>query len=1106
MSPAAAHETKPAAQPRSFTPAPRLIVQRRAADSAAPAAAPESVHRTLSSPGRPLDAGTRDFMESRLGHDFSRVRIHTDSLAGESARDISAHAYTAGSDIAFAPGKYQPDSHSGRHLLAHELAHTIQQGGLQRRASDLAVDTAPDSRLEYEADRAAHAVMHGAGTPIIASRLPSAIVSRLPDPDAPASPVAAIARTWTALPANNPALTAKGVTAVQDGGGGIVAFRVAKFPLPQKKGLPGVIDLWKAKAKAQALESTIAIKGSKVDSTGLWQSRDRTSELKSSWLGKVGWKDTDVTKNWYDCGGDKLPASEFKPRVKNKTGHMDHIVELQIGGTNARENVQVHDAAENTSSGGTIWAYLSGLAQACYETVATQKPSFILLHFDDVEWDPGPPSAPAAAPAPGAAASVMEVEYAALQKRGPLQPQEPGVNSAGETTEAYPVEAAGTKDVLQVLPKPKDNYDLGGDENRAPRQLIPGLLLQTIHRPKTGAETIDAVVDQTNIIGNSKATKVPLALQNTPSTLPFTVDQTTRMLSLAKSKTTPSFDFVYPYLSKGHVDLKFDATAGLSGMGTLTPSLPLLSKLPLKVEMGRGYLRTFLDAKDTKALSAIQTSIPNLRFTKAELGVDLLPEFKPVGRLDFNVGPDPDAPYLVGKIEIKGDTGGLILEGDLIVQLPNVTPIPGKVWYRNAQWGGLVEIPATAIKFPGVKSGSLQATFGGGGMNLSGNVGLSIAGQDLTFSVLRSDAGKWLYRTDANFNFKGLDPVKATLTTDGRSVWGSGEAAITYKGITGRLNAKYNQAAGAEKGGWSGTVEAAFVKGKANGKMTVHLSAAGKLYGEGNITYPFTEKLVGSINLGLSESGVIKVKGTLTFADVQIFEGKEGKKSFDGIPRVTVPLYGITLGPVGDIGLVLRIIPTLAADYSVGPGMLTNIALGAGFEIDPLSDDLNFAFDGGAKIVIPVNGGISLGVEAELALSAVVASISAGAGLKARLALSGSLASAFAIHYEKSFWNAKADTSLLLKPDIMVNGYIYVRAEADFKIYSTKAEKRWDILSKSWGSDLEFGLRKASIAYDSRTGFVFPSADTIEWAYPTDLKLKDRISALLGTGPTSQSG
>ncbi|HKG11725.1 MAG TPA: DUF4157 domain-containing protein, partial [Pyrinomonadaceae bacterium] len=78
--------------------------------------------------GRPLDAGVRSEMEARLGHDFSRVRVHTDAGSGESARGIRAHAYTAGRDIVFGPGQYRPETLEGRKLLAHELTHVAQQG------------------------------------------------------------------------------------------------------------------------------------------------------------------------------------------------------------------------------------------------------------------------------------------------------------------------------------------------------------------------------------------------------------------------------------------------------------------------------------------------------------------------------------------------------------------------------------------------------------------------------------------------------------------------------------------------------------------------------------------------------------------------------------------------------------------------------------------------------------------------------------------------------------------------------------------------------------------------------------------------------------------
>lgn len=92
-------------------------------------AAPPIVDEVLRSPGQPLDAGARAFMEPRFGHDFSRVRIHTDARAARSAKAVNAHAYTVGNDIVFGSGTYAPQSQAGRSLLAHELTHTLQQSG-----------------------------------------------------------------------------------------------------------------------------------------------------------------------------------------------------------------------------------------------------------------------------------------------------------------------------------------------------------------------------------------------------------------------------------------------------------------------------------------------------------------------------------------------------------------------------------------------------------------------------------------------------------------------------------------------------------------------------------------------------------------------------------------------------------------------------------------------------------------------------------------------------------------------------------------------------------------------------------------------------------------
>src|SRR5690606_23314704 len=89
-------------------------------------------------PGKALDPATRRFMESRFGYDFSIVRLHSDATAAQSARDVNAHAYTVGHHIVFGAGRFQPETHDGRRLLAHELTHVVQQAGtmsLQRQSA-----------------------------------------------------------------------------------------------------------------------------------------------------------------------------------------------------------------------------------------------------------------------------------------------------------------------------------------------------------------------------------------------------------------------------------------------------------------------------------------------------------------------------------------------------------------------------------------------------------------------------------------------------------------------------------------------------------------------------------------------------------------------------------------------------------------------------------------------------------------------------------------------------------------------------------------------------------------------------------------------------------
>jgi hypothetical protein len=125
-----------------------------------PSEAPPIVHEVLRSPGQPLDAQTRAFMEPRFHHDFSHVRLHTDARAAESARAVGALAYTVDRDVVFGADLYRPATATGRSLLAHELTHVIQQKDQSSSASGIEVAPADDS-FEQEANRNAADVFGG---------------------------------------------------------------------------------------------------------------------------------------------------------------------------------------------------------------------------------------------------------------------------------------------------------------------------------------------------------------------------------------------------------------------------------------------------------------------------------------------------------------------------------------------------------------------------------------------------------------------------------------------------------------------------------------------------------------------------------------------------------------------------------------------------------------------------------------------------------------------------------------------------------------------------------------------------------------------------------
>jgi hypothetical protein len=144
----------------------RLLVQRSGASADVEEVAPEveeSIQRARGG-GQPLEAGVRGRMEEAFGADFRRVRVHTGSRADSLNRALNARAFTTGRNIFFRQGEYNPGSSGGRELLAHELAHIMQQAGTPENCLPLQLG-APDDVFEQEAESVARAVLNATPEP-----------------------------------------------------------------------------------------------------------------------------------------------------------------------------------------------------------------------------------------------------------------------------------------------------------------------------------------------------------------------------------------------------------------------------------------------------------------------------------------------------------------------------------------------------------------------------------------------------------------------------------------------------------------------------------------------------------------------------------------------------------------------------------------------------------------------------------------------------------------------------------------------------------------------------------------------------------------------------
>lgn len=1000
--------------------------------------------------GIPLDQSTKEFMESRFGHDFSKVRIHTNSSAAQSARTVNALAYTVGQDIFFGEGQYQPENESGRMLIAHELAHTIQQKSFQNSGlNNLKYNDVEYHHLEKEADNAANVVAHGQSlNPMIFSQS-TLRVSRSKKIELSEHKVTSLYSSKRLeedikMETTHKVTPDKKFPAKDEE---ISSFSVDNLELHKVKG--PVLEDWEKAAKAKALSSYITMEDTHAKEAGLWQERANTDSLRARWLNRRGWKESDeLDTAWKNAGGD----DKF-PKAGGGTCEMDHIIELQVGGNNTEENIQVLDRIDNGASGSLIKQQVFKLAESIATNIKKNNenpPAQIRLNFNEVKMQE-----------PGNCNKCCE----AGKKLGKPKTKEGMADKTTKNLIEYLISAGGKNTTLWIPEKTNDINILNSDvpANVGGAELIPGLLLTKLHRKDKGTDTIKAQMDDRD------KTRLPISLQKSSSEVEFNV-QGNRTLKLSeKSKENAGIAFTYDYLSPGKFTKMELVQGGVAGEGYIQPDkVPFLKRIDIAFSPEYFRLKAPLDKEKLKP------PFSGVTITDASLAIDLAPKLKPVGTIAFDVGVARK--LASGKVTVSADETGIVLDGNLQIFLPGVDNATGNVKYQGGVWSGGAHIEASKINLPYIKSGALDVFITAGRIDATGKLNLELPGKNDASLELKHSDNKWIFQGSGIFKVNNpyLKPIRANIFYDGEFLKVTGKAGFAFAGLDGIVDAVYENKKGQEKIHGKGEIK--INKGKAIGSINVELLPNHKVIGKGHLSYEIKKDMVATAGITVDESQKITFDGELSFPDIQLFkqipESRQERPIFE--VSSSIPIPGASIGP---IGLKVKIEGGIYYYYYVGPGVLKGIK--AAVKFSPFEDNPDFNFNLKATPSIPAGGGITGKLGAKVAIDALIAEVGGGLDVSATAGLEGKAELASEIAYSKDKFSVDASAYIggIIILVAGLNARVY--AEAGVWRFKVKTEKVWELAKYNLNTGLQLGIR-VPLHYDSIEGFRIPSLSDIK--------------------------
>ncbi|MBC7904044.1 MAG: DUF4157 domain-containing protein [Gemmatimonadaceae bacterium] len=986
--------------------------------------------------GSPIAPDIRSSMNRSFGSDFNDVRIHTDNKAADMSREINAQAFTHGKDIYFNAGKFDPNSNQGKHLLAHELTHTIQQGSTPKNIQREPGDAATDKKMTVEE---------------VAKNSPS--------------PVGEIS-------------TKDGKTAIK-----ISKLKVKenapkslldKLPRPltlprsgsrnTKENATNQVGIWKSKVRENVAAS--------VDSLlqGINQSQNLASKKAPANRYTLQLKDGKgiavIVGNATEIQNGAL-VSKWNKAGTTTAFQVEHILDYQIAGKSADtiENLMLLSAAVNNNLGQLMKQFIRGDIQT------------ILTHYNE-RVAPGTlvTSADAAREDVNYDIKAQEFEKVPTDVKPEQEILREDLKNATEDPlrkNLVKFESFSIKDghfILKsnktgggvVLPYATKNFNLGS------------YIITTNGDPVAG--TISQLVAQ-QVIAGSHTEEQPQ-----PETFELTVVPGKLHEFKASGFGSHMAALKLKYLSPiNFTEPEVDDYYNLTAYGTIAaPSPSFLNNTPIEVILsGR-------DLQIQKTFSASNlTSVGPIKIDNASvmLGLSTATGFSASGIVEFSIPK-------IGKGSVSAATieNGFTLSGHFDFDSKMFDKARIKVVYnsvldsqKKSAWTIEGQIDTSNEKIKGITKATINVLYKDNALTLKGNADLNIPGVKSASIDATYSGGAFSFNLTTQFDFKNKFLQNPMLTVsmssggegapDGITLGVEGNVDIvipnfkTAKLVVKYLSGKFDASVSITDLRVGNYITGEITLGATNAVVDeANGTAAGEgkgkqltLYGSGSVTIKLGENINSKIGLKLNKEGKILINGEFKVDKQPLWSGDpllQFRYTIFEFRTPGVPIF--TIG-VADISLSIQ-----ASAEAMAKVDIPVVSILVNLKDTDIFDPAGFVINTAVKPEIGAVAGVDLDAKFIIAASVLIAEVSANIGGKLMLHINTNADATLNME-----WSSKK--GLRFKPgegnldaDITVTGAITGGLSVDLNLFFTRInvwKKDWILAQTNLGSLGKMGLK-----------------------------------------------